>query len=207
MVLLLSGCAVAQYELGGGTCGRIALRREVAGMWSGMMWPIYHDLIWSIHIVLQCFIQCFTYDLHVGFVFVMWPFKLGALIASWFLDREPGFGIAWVWECINRFASGIHWDWWLRWGPRVWVLQRVLSSCCRCELLDDLFTIDTWGQNLTTKCFPQFHRFVHPDLLAAVTRSTGRMHFPWVLKTQTLSCAWRCWAKVTTRKCALVVGK
>jgi len=31
MVLLLSGCAVAQYELGGGTCGRIALRREVAG--------------------------------------------------------------------------------------------------------------------------------------------------------------------------------
>ena len=149
----------------------------------------------------------FYFDLHVGFVFVMWPFKLGALIASWFLDREPGFGIAWVWECINRFASGIHWDWWLRWGPRVWVLQMVLSSCCRCELLDDLFTIDTWGQNLTTKCFPQFHRVVHPDLLAAVTRSTGRMHFPWVLKTQTLSCVWRCWAKVTTRKCALVVGK
>lgn len=139
--------------------------RWLAGMWSGMMWPIYTDLSWFIHIVLQCFIQCFTYDLHVGFVFVMWPFKLGALIASWFLDREPGFGIAWVRECINRFASGIHWDWWLRWGPRVWVLQMVLSSCCRCELLDDLFTIDTWGQNLTTKCFPQFHRFVHPEVV------------------------------------------
>ena len=36
MVLLTSGCAVAQYELGGGTCGRIALKREVAGCWHGV---------------------------------------------------------------------------------------------------------------------------------------------------------------------------
>lgn len=36
---------------------------------------------------------------------------------------------------------------------------------------------------------------------------TGRMHSQWVLKTQTLSCGWRCWATGIIRKCALVVGQ
>ena len=62
----------------------------------------------------------------------------------------PGF-----WCCINRFASGLHWDRWLRWGPGVWVVQMASSR----------FTIETWGQSLTTECFPQFHRFVHPEVV------------------------------------------
>ena len=33
MVLLLSGCAVVNYNYGDGSYGRIALKREVAGCW------------------------------------------------------------------------------------------------------------------------------------------------------------------------------